>query len=262
MSNLPVPGDPTPSPANILSYSKQLALKLRDPVNNGSEDGKIFLAEHRYGYLTRAIGKLLRNLSNINFDIEKIYPQLFLIIDRWFNFDGDLTDVTNAIEETVNNLTISLQTLYDVPIFEIFKIYGKKKDGTISRGNFVRNTIAFDLWMGVSTTDYNLKQDRDFFYTIINNELLLIANPDLKVTDFHFLIKNPIREYNAVSQDLVIPVEYNDLYLSIAALEGAVDIGDANKVTLYKNEINGELQLLVAGVKNDKTKEITDATSR
>ena len=37
---------------NLLDYSKQLAIKMRDPVDEGGADGKLFHAEHRYGYLT------------------------------------------------------------------------------------------------------------------------------------------------------------------------------------------------------------------
>jgi hypothetical protein len=261
MSILPVPAGPTPAPTNLIAFSKQLALKLRDPVNDGTEDGKLFKAELRYNYLTRAFGKLLRNLAQIGFDVEKIYPQLFTIIDLWFDVNGNLKNVINVIPKEINNITIPLQSFYNNPIFEIFKVIGKKADGTISSGRKVDSTSAFDLIMGISTQNFNIEQEKDFFYVIINNTITLIANPKLQLSELHFLVKKPMTVYNATSEDLVIPVEYNDLYMSIAALEGSLDIGNANKVTMYRNEINGELQLLVAGVKNEAGKEKTDVTN-
>lgn len=249
---------------NLLEYSKQLAMKLRDPVAEGAEDGKIFFAEPRFGYLTRGFGKLIRNLESLTYDIENIYPKYFAAIDKYFKSTSELqSDPLNPLLEiSLNNFSIPLATLLTIPSFRVFKIIAK--GSTVSyRGRSIQLSNAFETLYGLPSLHYNPEDVNTAFYFYTSDGIIkILANTTMKVTSLHFLIKNPLIRFTAnATDDLYLPVEMEDLFLSYAALEASIDTGNTIKVNLYRSEINQELSLLGVGLKNQAAKEKTDVVN-
>lgn len=252
-------------PKNLLSYSKQLAYKLRDPVSDGGGDGVTFYAEPRFLYLSRGFGKFIRNLENIGFRTEFVYPQFYNFIKHYFNNESKLKldDSTNAVinknEAVLNGVSISLLDLGSEPIFKPFKVIAKNSK-TSYRGRKLNIGSAFEIMSGIRTEHYDeTKMEDSFFWYIVNGSIFFAAKSSMKVSDIHILIKNPIPEFTMnQATDLYIPKEYVDLFLSYAALEAMMDIGNINKVTIYRKEVNDELTAL--GLRR-KIKDSMDTTS-
>ena len=236
-------------------------MKLRDPVADGAEDGKTFYAEPRFGYLTRGFGKLIRNLESLTYDIENIYPKYFAAIDKYFKSSSELqSDPASPLTEiTLNNFSIPLATLLTTPSFRIFKIIAKGTNNSY-RGRSIQLSNAFETLHGLASVHYNPEDVTTAFYFYISNGIVkILANTTMKVTSLHFLIKNPLVRFTANAlDDLYLPVEMEDLFLSYAALEASIDTGNTVKVNLYRSEINQELSLLGVGLKNQASKEKTD----
>ncbi len=257
---------------NLLNYSKQLAIKLRDPVDSGGSDGEVFHAEYRFGYLTRGFGKLIRNLESIGYDVEYIYPQFYNILDRYFQpTEGStqwlLTDdgtTSPLVEQTLDGLQISLNELITaIPVFQPYKIIAKGTAGNnapaIYRGRPTKISNAFEALHGLSTEHYDKTKLTDSFFFYIANGKINIVGPSKKITSLHFLLRNPLPHFASDSgSDLVIPTEFEDLFLSLAALEAVTDTGKQDRVALYRGEISNEIQLLGVGQKVKDSKETTD----
>jgi len=173
---------------NLLNYSKQLAIKLRDPVDSGGADGVVFHAEYRFGYLTRGFGKLIRNLESIGYDVEYIYPQFYNILDRYFQEASSsgqwlLTDDSTTsplVEQTLNGLQISLAELItSTPVFQPYKIIARgataNNVAAIYRGRPTKITNGFEALYGLSTEHYDpTKLTDSFFYYIANGKINIV----------------------------------------------------------------------------------------
>ena len=246
---------------NLLEYSKQLALKLRDPVADGAEDGKTFSAALRFGYLTRGFGKMIRNLEALGYEIENIYPQYFTAIDKYFKSTTELQSDPSSpiIEISLNNFSIPLATLLTIPSFRVFKIIAKGRD-TSYRGRSIRLSNAFETLYGLPSVHYNPENvDTAFYFYTSDGIIKILANTTMKVTSLHFLIKNPLIRFAADSgSDLYLPVEMDDLLLTYSSLEASNDTGNTVKVNLYRGEVNQEISMIGVGLKNQASKEKTD----
>jgi hypothetical protein len=257
---------------NLLNYSKQLAIKLRDPVADGSDDGKVYFAEHRFGYLTRGFGKLIRNLESINYDVESVYPQFYSIVDKYFttvdNQNLLISDKPSPLLIVpINSYQFSLSTILDNPAFKLYKVIAestltKENDNAIVyyRGHSIKINNAFETLYGLPSTHYNPEDNKEGFYFFIHNgNIRILSSVDIKAYALHFLFRNPLPHFSASTNiDLVIPVEMEDLFLSMSALEGSIDVGNQAKVNLYREEVNTELTFIAAGVKNSNQKEKVD----
>lgn len=247
---------------NLLRYSKQLAIKLRDPVSAGDVDGKIFFTEFRFGYLTRGFGRLIRNLECLGVDIEYIYPQFYNIKTKYFNDSGNLVDEKPNVVKNIkiDRKEFSLNDLLNIPLFKIHKIIGSTgNEKTFYRGKSTAIVNAFEVLFNMTNEHYNTKEENTFIFFITNGKVKFLANDKIEIGILNFLLRNPLPKYSIEADiDLFIPVEYEDLFLSLAALEGVIDAGDANKVNLYKNEISSELKLLALKKDMDRKQETTN----
>ena len=255
---------------NLLDYSKQLAIKMRDPVDEGGADGKLFHAEHRYGYLTRGFGKLIRNLESIGYEVEYIYPEFYRAIDKYVKSTTEFQDTapTTAVEMLLNGLEISLLSfLTNNAVFKPYKAVAKgllsnarTSDRKPYRGRLIAINNAFESIHGIGNQNYDGEKNPDvFFFYVVDGKIRFISQNSLKIVSIHFLFRNPLPKFsNNSSKDLHIPTEFEDLFLSLAALEGSLDLGNQAKVNLYRSEINTELSLLAAGEKFKREKDKTD----
>jgi hypothetical protein len=247
---------------NLLRYSKQLAIKLRDPVDDGRADGQTYFSEFRFGYLTRGFGKLIRNLECLDLDIEYVFPQLYSIKSKFFNEKQEFVDIkSNSAEEyTINNKSIPLDKLIGNPAFKIYKAIAKSFDNKKSfRGRETAINNAFDVLFGLGSEHYNTTDENSFIYYISGGRVNFVSNDKIKVGSVNMLIKTPLPKFSPDStMDLVIPVEYEDIFLSLAALEAVIDIGNVNGAQLYRADINSELKLLALKKDIQRTRETTD----
>lgn len=249
---------------NLKKYSKKLSIKLRDPVTDGDTDGKVFYKEFRYNYLSRGLGRLIRDLMLIGIDIVDIYPQYYSIINQY----ADATTFATTKPETeyelsLNEKVLNLSSFAGSPVFEIYKAIGKQKGTgkTPLRGSKIEVSNAFDAMHGMPNEHYDpTKLEDQFYYTIENGQIRFIANASSKVISLHFLIQNDIPDFSASStEDLFIPRKYEDLYLTSSALEASIDIGNVQKVNLYRSEYNTGLKIISTGIMLRSQRETTDS---
>ena len=78
--------------------------------------------------------------------------------------------------------------------------------------------------------------------------MVFAAGTTMKVTYLDLFVVNYTKEYSSGGpSDMVLPRDYNDLFLTLAAFEAMIDKGDQQaiqKATLYAGYVKGELELI------------------
>ncbi len=239
-------------------YLKELSYKLGDPVADGVSDGAVFPQESRTNYLNRAYGRLMRNLENIMLDITKVFSDYFIT--------KTIELVTDTDKKLVNQI-IDTYTLLgaDNPVFDIYDVYCEivGDDGDSAGFGRIKYCHPDKYFAAKYGDDKYYKPDDDtktFFYAIIDAKIVFLA-VNVEVLNIFFFVKNSAFIYiHGGTQDLVIPHEYEDLYLSMAAEEAMLDEGSPKslkKAQLY-NQLVGQQISIIAG--KEQTRRQTEET--
>lgn len=220
--------------------SKDLAYKLQDPVTDGATmNGKRITKDERLGYLIRAYRRMTRLITNLHPQLlNKLSHILFSNISINSNSEGIITN------------TFNFEEIYEIFCKEVtHEAYTKavfiEPDNYLSVKEGENNFYVPDL---------NLK---NYYWSLIDGKVNI-----LPATTWECRIKyrKPIAAdltYNG-TQDINIPNEFIDLLLSLACLEAYMDIGQADMINVYNNDVQLQLGLLRAE-KQEKDKK--DETS-
>lgn len=221
-----------------LDLSKELALKLGDPITDNG-DGKLFYKADRYNYLERALGRLNRILKTIMGDAAPRFATNL----RYFSADipnngSDGRDI--VLKESTNEIVpIKILTLYPT-------ISGRSE---LCKANYIKPEQYVDTKNGLNTdylvTEADAVKKGSTYYTILNGKInLLPILKDAKYTAIEMIYQGDTVGNLTEDSDVEVFNEYKDLLLGMAAKEGMMDLGRTDKVSLYTSDINNELSAL------------------
>ena len=219
----------------IKDIDKSLSFKLGDQrLDNG--DGEIWDLADRLGYITRAYGRLCRNLSHLLLERQpewskKVKSKLLQFVDQTTT---PPTLGSNGINIDIKEGFTKIEQLY-VGI-------------RMSNQNVVRKAIWFqsDKYL-----DVFLKQDSVYgpdydagkiYYTVVNNKLQILPEKQNGYFTIFILFRGE-PEIFKINDKIDITSDYLDLLIQMAATEGMQDIARGDKVQLYKADTNEQLQI-------------------
>jgi len=140
---------------------------------------------------------------------------------------------------------------------EIYDIYCKEpSDEEYFKADFMSPELFYDVETGRNSFYVpDLNNDR-YFWTRQGSYIRVLpaVELDYKIIYRPDIVANIQTEGQGGNEDLDIPTEYQDLLLSLSAIEGYTDIGQADMVQMHKSDLNEQLTLLVA-VKQMKEKD-------
>lgn len=220
--------------------SKDLAYKLQDPVINGATiDGKRITKDERLGYILRAYRRMIRIITST-------YPQLLSKLSHLLF--SNISINSNAAGIITSTFEFA----------EVYELYCKEP----THEAYTRAIpLKPDEFLAVKhgenafyTPDLNTKT---YYWSIIDNKVNILPEITWNCNIQYRKPANPNLTYNG-SEDLSIPSEFIDILLSLACAEAYMDIGQADLVTMYTNDVNLQLGLLRA---EKQEKEIKDEIS-
>ena len=218
-----------------------LAVKLGDPVTaNG--DGEIFHLDMRLGYIQRAVAKLYRTLPKLMRNHSPKFADTFLLHDQEVN-----SDIITLVDANENPISIE-------DVKEVFVRYSQAvvPDPITKATSSVTCKATFideEKYLAVhyqNTSAYEPSfQDKNIYYTFLDNKLYLLpkqSGPN-RYLSVSAIMKSDVPAF-VLEDTLNIPREYEDLLLTLTALEGMQDLGRSDKVQIYTAEINNQLSIL------------------
>jgi len=228
----------------IKDLDVSLSLKLGDVVSIERADGKIFDYKLRLGYLQRAVAKLYRDLPLLMSTYAPLFAQNFVPFEQTLTDENGLKDSIVTIEykdgegETVSQTLETVSELF--PTFE----KGNAKPVTIKAAYAKPDKYLSMLFDQDDASDASFDKKK-LFYTIMDNKVYLIpkATDEHKYTKISLVFKKDLETITG-DTELNIGKDYEDLLLSMSALEGMQDIARSDKVQLYTNEVNSQLKIL------------------
>lgn len=241
---------------NFIRYSELLSYKLGYPVSGGNEDAGRYTAELRANYLNRAYNKLRRLLESISFDlVQQIYPDFYHISYSNKISNGNIP--LTGIGFDIYHVYIYYSSKYpDPPSLQDFS------DAVGSDKHYEANRLKPENYFKVkynSSSDYYKpsKEDARFFYSIINNKIEFLPSD---LTDYYadLLLKRDNQEFSyneGDSDDIRIPKDYLDIFLTIAVEEAMYDDGSniaIQKARTYAAEINRQISILMGKEQKDE----------
>lgn len=252
---------------SVKSIDKILSLKLGDPVSDNG-DGKIFDKDDRIEYIQRAYSRLRRILPMI---MRKEAP-LFSKSKAYL-----VQTLSSAEEKKGNAITIykdgdsNKTSIIVEDADEVFvKVTGSPTTSGNSPSGVYYNGIVTrinpDKYLSVLNGENQHyqpdAQKKKFYYTFLDNKVYLLpvlaVSSGLAYTQISLVLKADVPQITLESE-LVIPNEYIDLLITFAANEGMQDIAMGAKVSLYTNDIAGQLAILKGYADLKEAKEGTDA---
>lgn len=233
--------------------SKQLAIKLRDPVADAGADGMIYPAEAREVYLNRAYGKLLRILGENGLEVDTIFPNYYVSTQiAGGKAKLNLIEINMSTGNLVGSDTIKGILFKPTRILANVSIGTETKDIPVSK---IDSVNYFDAIYS-QNPHYNYKQTGSTYYSIIDGKIVFLAPDNVLANTISIFARNEFSEFfHNGPKDLLIPFTYRDLHLNFAAYEGMLDVGEVQKAQLYKNEINDSLSLILQTVALQKKEE-------
>lgn len=230
---------------NLKKLSKDLSFKIFDPVNAGEDDGKVFLREHRLGYISRAYGQLVRVLEIIHPSITKVFKNYHKLIEA-----GDLT-----IAENGTTITAGTGSVYqlDKPWHIIDVYYAETSGGTKKRADYISPENYMPARIGINKHYVPSTEDR--FWTLMDNAIKLLP-VDGGYYDVTLFVRNYFPAFAfGTDVDVDIPEDYMDILITMAAIEAMSDKGDGTKYKLYTDTLTGQLNLISASKQREDLNE-------
>ena len=225
--------------------SKDLSIKIFDPVSDGKDDGKTFSKELRLSYINRGYGNMVRTMEAIAPDITKIFRDYYVVLDI-----GSLVERAD-VTETANSGSGNAWTLsgpYD--IFDVY-YYGAEEPGISKERAEVLDPDNY-LVSKYNINDLYTASRTSRKWTIIQNQLRLLPDTDPKAKYYNVtaLARNDFAPFtHGGSTDISIPGDYYDILITIAAIEAMSDKGDSTKYQLYTATLNSKLELIALSKK-------------
>lgn len=216
------------------AVSKDLSYKLQDPVSSGTTNGERLTANERLVYITRAYRRLLRMVT-------MLYPAL---IAKLFNQYYNTTTITTSSSGTTDASAYA----------EVYTVYCKQpSDEDYSKADFMPADEYLDVKHGYNQFYNPDINSRQYYWSNIGGyvKLLPAVELDLEIAyrkNIAYLIESG--GYGGAT-DVDIPTEHTDLLLSLAAVEGYMDIGQTDLVQMFASDVSSQLQIL-SGVKQEK----------
>ncbi len=258
----------------VKELSEELSIKLGDAVSSGSSDGQIFTSDTRLGYVRRAYAKLNRVLKSL---MRTESPEFTKSVD-YIRYPA-----TNYEEGTgVGKNEYPLEAFTDIiDVYAFIKssniIYTNddndyqiegKISGNSSGNNIVvvkANRIAPYEFLNVlmQKNEYRTPsfEEGKIYYTVLNKKLIFLPNATNTISGTQYSYQGYYMTKSTEVTDLVledsiyITNEYKDLLITFGAYEGMMDIARQDKVQLYLNEINSQLQILSQFAQLEKREE-------
>lgn len=219
-----------------------LSLKVGDVVV-AHDDGKQLSLEHRLRYLQRGYSRLIRSLRVLMREYAPLFANVKRVRTQILDTDLEKTGIGIKIYNDGTEITIE----------KIEELYLKATSTTDDRTakTFISNDIQCtyispDKYLSVkNNTNDMYDTTKNYFYTILSNEIYLlpILNGTLKYYQIELITLEDTATFG-LEDTLLIPNEYIDLFITMAANEAMQDIGRADKVQLYLNDIIGQLTML------------------
>jgi len=224
----------------LTQVSLDLAYKLQDPVSSGTTDGSRITAAERLRYIIRGYRRLVRFAS-------LMYPDLMNRLFTQYNSKATLTSTSDGVV-----------TSTALPNVEVFEVYVKQPvEEQYKKAIGICIESALDVETGQNDF-YTPDIDREQFYWFIEDDNINILP---RVTYNTKILYRPdiasLVETGgyAGSTDLDMPPDYADVLLSQAAAEAYMDIGQADLVNLYKNDVNEQLSVIAKKQQMDEKKD-------
>jgi hypothetical protein len=210
----------------IEELSRDLAYKLQDPVDNGTDDGQRYPAEARAKYLIRAYNRLFRYIS-VNFPslMREVFPFFFEVREgneTRTGPDGVYTQVVRRIPYTV--------------------MVNPVEDPPKERWKEAR-------YLPLPSYNVALSERNKFAAPSTNKEIYIytISNGAIKIAPKgEYALSITIRK-SAPEEQTDLSEEYKDIILSIAAMEAYMDLGQEAYIQTYRQDAMDQLQLLAGG---------------
>ena len=233
----------------------KLAYKLGTPVSTAKEDAGPFSSELRDSYLVRAYGRLMRLIEAYVKNVIAIFPAMYKTI--LYTTGTIPKDAAGATAASVDAVVSAGLDLVQNGINTIEDIFLNK--GTVVAPVWVRCSYIFpENYMSVkhaTSSQYkasNVTGSEVYFYTVINGTVLFVVqaatgDTDPTITEIELFVKNDTSAINSGSRDIIVPAQYYDLLLTMAAQEAMHDQGDQMslaKAQIYASDIQAQISIL------------------
>lgn len=243
------------------SLNVKLSYKLGSGVSTATSDGEGgFSAILRNDYLIRAYGRLMRTLGAYVKDLADIFPSMYKFVGKTSLVKADavtplsLTTLIadGGIDLTANNLS-AVEEIY----FATSLASGgdaTKKWVNCSK-QYPENYMATKFATNAEYKPNSILGSEVFYYSIINGKIVFVFNAaggeyaevGRVLSDIQIFMKNDTTEIASATKDIMIPSQYHDLLLTMAALEAMYDQGDQvslNKAQIYASDIDRQVNIL------------------
>jgi hypothetical protein len=221
--------------------SKDLAYKLQDPVAGGTVDGLRVTADERLSYITRAYRRLLRLVT-------MLYPEL---IENLFSGYYVIDEVSSD-----NSGQISA-----APYAEVHEVYCKEpSDERFTKAVAITANNHLSVAAGENAfykPDINKKQ---YYWSLIGDYVTILPPVTYQAKLLNRKNTASLIETGGYggTYDINVPTEHIDLLLSLAAAEGYLDIGQADMVNAYKQDVSEQLSILAQVNKKNEQQDTTN----
>lgn len=220
----------------VNSIDYDLSLKLGDPRDD-TGDGQIFSRQDRLKYLSRAYGRLLRNLEKLSREYQ---PQFSKQIEP---FDIILKTPEEKMGAKIGPLNESIRKIIEMYVYisdaEAF-VDGKDTPFPVT---FIEDDKYLSVKNGKNTLYLPDYKKRKFYYTLMGGAIFLLPLEGNGYTTITTVAQLDVPQLNITSV-INMSNDYRDILIVMAANEGMQDLARADKVQLYTRDIQNELQIL------------------
>jgi len=223
--------------------SKDLSFKLFDPVTDGNDDGRVYSKELRLSYINRGYGKLVRTLEIIHPKIVKVFKDYYQIVEA-----GNLDTYSsgNPTTEGEGN-AYTLPHPYDV--YDVYYEASGEAGGDMERADYLDPDNFLPTKLGLNDLYKATSDNRK--WSVIDNKVILLPEGS---NNYYYNVKLFVRNYfphfrqdpdvGETLSDIGIPNDYQDILITMAAIEAMSDRGMSAKYQLYTSTLNTQLQLI------------------
>ena len=185
----------------LKAASKLLSQKLFDPVQEGSDAGRLYTAEMRSGYLNRAIKSMARILLALHQETSEVYKSYFQLVNL-----GDAVYTTEDIK--ISLIKDSVQ--HEKPL----SVYYAESDG--GTANKRASELNADDYLNVKNglNSHYAPNASNRYWSLIDNNLYFLPH-NLSYYEITLIKRN---SFSDISEDTELPFSelYDDLFLLLA----------------------------------------------
>ncbi|MDP4194815.1 MAG: hypothetical protein Q8940_07190 [Bacteroidota bacterium] len=203
--------------------SRQLAIKLQDPVSSGEQDTTRISALQRLDYLKRGMYRFIRVLWNS-------YPKLTRTVLSKY--------ITYKVVTSNKSGQIGIEG-----IVELYSLYLKRlNEETYVKARIIDPFDFLDVMTGQNNLYVPDLEARKFFACEIDGQIELLPAVEYGVMLYYMkTIPYPTFEAN----DIELKEQFWDILMDYAASEHYLDIGQLDFVQSFKADAAEQLQLLL-----------------